>query len=151
MADGEVAILKYDTSWTKEVTGIASVDQINQLGQYVDNPEWVRLVTDSNDRILYGVRTDGKFYFGDGCPPQVVEYILDKISELSLDEYEDIVTFLGDLIEGDTLANLLNAKLDKEGLDANALGTMQEVENSEYIQVTTDNEDKILEGIKSDG
>ena len=151
VADGEVAILKYDTSWTKEVTGIASVDQINQLGQYVDNPEWVRLVTDSNDRILYGVRTDGKFYFGDGCPPQVVEYILDKISELSLDEYEDIVTFLGDLIEGDTLANLLNAKLDKEGLDANALGTMQEVENSEYIQVTTDNEDKILEGIKSDG
>lgn len=151
VADGEVALLKYGTSWTKEVTGIASVDQINQLGQYVDNPEWVRIVTDANDRILYGVKTDGKFYFGEGCPPQVVEYILDKISELSLDEYEDIVTFLGDLIEGVPLSDLLNAKLDKEGLDANALDTMQEVENPEYIQVTTDNEDKILEGIKTDG
>ena len=31
VADGEVAILKYDTSWTKEVTGIASADKLNQL------------------------------------------------------------------------------------------------------------------------
>ena len=35
VADGEVAILKYDTSWTKEVTGIATADQLNQLGQEV--------------------------------------------------------------------------------------------------------------------
>lgn len=35
VADGEVAILKYDTSWTKEVTGIATAAQLNQLGQKV--------------------------------------------------------------------------------------------------------------------
>ena len=33
VADGEVALLKYDTTWTKEVTGIASADKLNQLGQ----------------------------------------------------------------------------------------------------------------------
>lgn len=33
VADGEVAILKYDSSWTKEVTGIATAAQINQLYQ----------------------------------------------------------------------------------------------------------------------
>lgn len=33
VADGEVALLKWDTSWTKEVTGIASADKLNQLGQ----------------------------------------------------------------------------------------------------------------------
>lgn len=37
VTDGEVAILKYDSSWTKEVTGIATTDQLNQLGQDVDN------------------------------------------------------------------------------------------------------------------
>ena len=37
VADGEVALLKYDTSWTKEVTGIASADQLNQLGQDIDS------------------------------------------------------------------------------------------------------------------
>ena len=151
VTDGEVALLKYDSSWHKDVTGIATANQVSQLGQYVDNPEWVRVVTDSEDKILYGVKADGKFYFGDGCPPQVVEYIEDKINELSLDEYEDIVTFLGDLIDGDTLATLLNAKLDKEGLDADALATVQAVENPEYIQVTTDSEGKILGGRKTDG
>ncbi|MDY4837260.1 MAG: metallophosphoesterase [Lachnospiraceae bacterium] len=82
VADGEVAILKYDSSWTKEVTGAATADQVSQLGQYVDNPEWVRVVTDSEDKILYGVKADGKFYFGDGCPPQVVEYIEDKVEAI---------------------------------------------------------------------
>ena len=33
VADGEVALLKYDSSWTKEVTGIASADKLSQLGQ----------------------------------------------------------------------------------------------------------------------
>lgn len=125
--------------------------KVTQLGQNVDNPEWVRVVTDTNDKILYGVKTDGKFYFGDGCPPQVVEYIQDKINELSLDEYEDIVTFLGDLIDGDTLANLLNAKLDKEGLDADALSTIQAVDNPEWIKVKTDVRGKIISGTDKNG
>lgn len=38
VADGEVALLKYDSSWTKEMTGIASVDQISQLPQIVGHP-----------------------------------------------------------------------------------------------------------------
>jgi len=35
--DGEVALLKWDTTWTKEVTGIASADQLRQVDQKVDN------------------------------------------------------------------------------------------------------------------
>lgn len=38
VADGEVAILKYDTSWTKEVTGIATAESVSQLGQYSAKP-----------------------------------------------------------------------------------------------------------------
>lgn len=129
----------------------ATTDQLNQLGQYNDVPEWLRAITDNDGKILYGVKTDGKFYFGDGCPPQVVEYIQNKINELSLDEYEDIVAFLGDLIDGDSLATLLNAKLDKGGLDPNALETAKLVGDQAYIQVITDSEDKVIEGITSDG
>ena len=33
VAEGEVAILKYDTAWTKEVTGVATADQVSQLVQ----------------------------------------------------------------------------------------------------------------------
>ena len=35
VADGEIAILKYDTSWIKEVTGIAIAESVSQLGQKV--------------------------------------------------------------------------------------------------------------------
>ena len=36
VADGEVAILKYNGTWTKEVTGAATAAQVTQLGQKVD-------------------------------------------------------------------------------------------------------------------
>lgn len=50
VADGEVAILKYDTSWTKEVTGIATAESVSQLGQKV-NP-LTGLFRDSENAIL---------------------------------------------------------------------------------------------------
>lgn len=34
--DGEVAILKYDSAWSKEVTGAATAEQLTQLGQQVN-------------------------------------------------------------------------------------------------------------------
>ena len=37
VADGEVALLKWDSTWTKQVTGIATVEKVNQLGQQVLN------------------------------------------------------------------------------------------------------------------
>ena len=121
--------------------GVVLDGKISQLGQYVENPKWVKVVTDSEDKILYGIKTDGKFYFGGGCPPQVQEYIQDKIDELSLDEYEDIVAFLNGLEKGDkTLQQLLDEKVD--GIYT---------ENPEFIEVKTDFNDKVIEGIKGDG
>ena len=37
VADGEVALLKYDSSWTKEVTGIATADCVNRICQKIIN------------------------------------------------------------------------------------------------------------------
>lgn len=39
VADGEVAILKYNGSWAKDVTGAATSAQVTQLGQEVDENE----------------------------------------------------------------------------------------------------------------
>ncbi len=36
VADGEGAILKYDTAWSKEVTGAASAADLSQLDRYVN-------------------------------------------------------------------------------------------------------------------
>ena len=37
VAEGEFAILKYNTAWTKELTGVATADQLNQLSQEYQN------------------------------------------------------------------------------------------------------------------
>lgn len=129
---------------------------IAEEGVYVESPEFVYVKTDKDNKILWGIKIDGEFLFGAGCPKQVKDYIEEKISSLSLDEYEDIATFLSDYLGSDTtlkaIIDEINAtKLDKEGLDPEALGTVQTIEDHEYIQVVTDNEDKILEGITTDG
>ena len=51
--DGEVAILKYDTSWSKEVTGAATAAQVTQLGQYVNGDEQFSVVPNSGWYLGY--------------------------------------------------------------------------------------------------
>lgn len=53
------------------------------VGLYEDNPEFVEVKTDSEGKILYGVKADGDFMFGCGIPSQIQE----KLDELGI--YED--------------------------------------------------------------
>ena len=43
-----------------------------------DNPEYVDVHIDGTDKILYGVKTDGDFYFGAGIPSQIMDYVNEK-------------------------------------------------------------------------
>ena len=129
---------------------------IIEEGVYVENPEFVYVKIDIEGKILWAIKADGSIYYGAGVPPQIIDYINEKIVELSLDEYEDIVAFLNRLEEGDkTLQTLLNEKVDKvEGkslIDSEYASTKSIINNSEFLEVTTDSEDKILEGIREDG
>lgn len=62
VAEGEVAVLKYNGSaWSKDVTGAATKDELNQLGQNkVDSEQSVNLFDKDDERILEDV------YFGNG-------------------------------------------------------------------------------------
>ena len=122
----------------------------------IENPEFTEVKLDNAGHILWGIQKDGNIYYGTGVPKQVIDYITEKIAELSPDEYEDIVAFLNDLEKGDkTLQALLNEKVDKEEgkslIDVKYASSQSAIDNPEYLQVTTDNNDKILEGIKPDG
>jgi hypothetical protein len=52
VSDGEVAILKYNGTWTKEVTGAATAAQVTQLGQDVDDLEDKTETTIKHNRNL---------------------------------------------------------------------------------------------------
>ena len=138
--------------FTTDTTQWAVADE----GVYVENPEFAYVKTDKEGKILWAIRTDGDIFYGVGVPQQVVDYINEKIAELSLDEYEDIVAFLNDLEKGDkTLQGLLNEKVDKEEgkslIDAEYAEGVHYVENPEFVRVVTDNEDRILYAVKADG
>ena len=139
-------------NFTTDVTQWAIADE----GVYVDNPEFVYVKTDKEGKILWAIKIDGSIYYGAGVPQQVIDYIEEKIADLSLDEYEDIVAFLNDLEKGDkTLQDLLNEKVDKEEgkslIDADYASTKSTIDNPEFLEMTLDAEDKVLEGIQKDG
>lgn len=138
--------------WSTNTADWAIADE----GIYVDNSEFVRVETDSKGRILWAIKTDGSIYYGAGVPQQVIDYINEKIAELSLDEYENIVAFLNDLEKGDkTLQTLLNEKVDKVAgkslIDNEYANGVSYVENPEFVKIVTDYEGKILYAVKTDG
>ncbi len=138
--------------FTTDVTKWAIADE----GVYVYNPEFVEVKLDSENKIIWAIKTDGDIFYGAGVPTQVKEYIQGKIEELGLSNVTDIVTFLGTLFDDDkTLQELLDEKVNvEEGkalIDADVAENLEFIENSEYIELETDSEGKILGGRKADG
>ena len=90
---------------------------------YVDNPEWIYVVADKEHKVLFGTKTDGQFYFGTECPPQIKIYV----------------------------NKLLTYKVDKENgkslIDSVVASLLAVKDNPEWKQVITDKNGKIYCGI----
>lgn len=87
-----------------------------------ENPEFIKAVTDKKYKVLYGVRKNGDFFFGAGCPKQIRDAIDTKVDKES----------------GKSL-------IDED------FASMQSFEdNQEWLQVFTDRNGKIIEGTKKD-
>lgn len=141
----------------------------NAYGYMVENPEWIRVVTDRNGRILAGIKTDGSIEWSLGIPTPIQE-AFESIAESmltiisgsdsdALDGVYPISRFLRDYDRNDTLADVLDGlliqKVDKvEGkslIDEDFANGISYVENPEFAEVKTDHEDKIIEAVKLDG
>lgn len=139
VADGEVAILKYNGSWTKEVTGAATAAQLTQLGQKVDekldgvevtNPVWLWVITDKDGRVLGGVKADGSIEWAIGVPKP----IKDELDSLTL-----------------TVAGKVDKVVGKSLIDSIVANASSSFDNPDYLYLMTDAHDKIVIGIKKDG
>lgn len=129
---------------------------IDDGGVYVESPMWIRVITDKEDRILAGIKPDGSVEWNVGIPTPVKEYVDGKLGNFATDDYDDIVTFLGNLIKSDeTLQNLLDEKVISETgkslIDEGYADSVEHVENTEYADVKIDANGRMLEAIKKDG
>ena len=65
-------------------------DKINSLGlQYIENPEWMWVITDSEDHILLGIKRDGSVNWSVGVPKPIrdeLDALKKRIAELEKKE-----------------------------------------------------------------
>jgi hypothetical protein len=135
---------------------INSDNLAKMYGYYLDNPEFIYLLLDSEYRIILGAKTNGDIVFGIGVPSQIKEYVEMKIKEVFPEGYGDIINFLDGIEFGDKkLQELLDEKVDKvEGkslINVEYASAKSTIDNPEFLEVTTDSGDKVLEGIQADG
>lgn len=132
-------------------------------GHYTENPEFLYVMTDMEQRILLALRKDGQVMFGAGVPYQVKEYVDAKIAEIlgdddlteKIDSLKEIVAFLENFKNSDKLKQMLDAKVDKvEGkslIDADYAENVSYIDNLEFLDVKIDHNQKLLECTRVDG
>jgi hypothetical protein len=140
-----------------------------------DNPEFVEVHLDGSEKVLYGVRADGDFYFGAGVPSQVKSYVDGKSAEIDgkiedlKEEIDSSINVNIEKIENEIAVLDASTKADIARLDASVSTGFDRVdasiaaldasihnlgyyeENPEYAEVHLDSSSKVLYGVKNDG
>lgn len=100
----------------------------------VENPEYVLVFIDKEKKILFGVKKDNDFYFGNGCPKQVKEYVLQHNAE--------ILSMLADKVDKEAGKGLIQIEVAEN---------IHVIENPEYAGVEIGVTGELLGGRKKNG
>lgn len=151
----------FDTEPTPEsVNPVTSNGIAGTLGYNTENVEFVRVLVDSQNRVVFGIQRDGNVYFGAGVPKQIQTYVRDMMATIDLTDITTTLEQITDYLTGKlgtqlTLSDELDGKVDKvEGkslIDAEYASSVSHVENPEFVEVHTDSEGRVLWGIRSNG
>lgn len=140
---------KEDIEQFKTETKAELKEDIEALGYYEDNPEFIRVYTDAEGKFLWGIRVDGSIEWAKGVPTPVqnaLKELADKIKDLGGDKIEKVETALNEKIEAlQDAIDVINASLKP------LTDTFSYQDNEEFAHVITDAEGKVLFGIKVDG
>lgn len=156
--------MKTDTTSDRPASASSIADMYGSFSQYVDY-EFVRVIVDSNNNILWGIRTDGTIHYGAGIPPQIKDEIDRIIGNIDFSEIisdiENVSDNLSSLTEdvnimSSTVAtisnNLDDVSSDLSTLDSSIKDTYGDfVYNPEYLKIIIDDSSNIIWGIKTDG
>ena len=174
VATNETAIVAINEALDRKVDGI-----------YVDSPEFLRYYCDADDRLLWWINADGSVDWGIGVP-QPIQVELQRLEQFVKDnndsvteQIEAIDNYLNEALAykespeyikmlQDADDRIINAvtpdgtnylpkadveelSLDGEIVDNDAVKSQIYTENSEFINYTTDDDDRLLEGFKHNG
>ena len=107
--------------------GVAAVN-----GFYIQDCDYIRVVTDADDRILFGIKRDGCIEWSKGVPTPVKEYVIEKINEIISGE--------------ESMAEIFSVIKNQE-----PVGEITSIQNDEFVWLIVDSSDHILLGVREDG
>ena len=110
----------------------------------IESPEFIKVIVDANDHLLFTINLDGEVDWGKGIPTPIRAKLQEIINQCQQDKT--------DLLES---INTLNGILDKTTIKDEE-GTVVEtpfryIQNEEFIFAKVDAEDRLLFGIQYDG
>ena len=105
--------------FTTDVTQWAIADE----GVYVENPEFIEVHLDADDKFLWGIRRDGKVEYGAGIPTVISEELSKKVDK----------------------------ELGKGLIDLVIANCFSFVNNAKWLDIRLDSNNNILWGIKRNG
>lgn len=100
----------------------------------IENPEFIKVITDSEDRFLCGILQDGSVEWSKGIPAPIRAKLQEIVSQIQLQ-----------------ITNLQEGKVDKEEGKSLIENEVKEcfriIENEEFIMAVVDSENRVIFGI----
>lgn len=106
----------------------------------IESPEFIKVIVDANDHLLFSINLDGEVDWGKGIPAPIRAKLQEIITQCQQDKT--------DILES---INTLNGILDKTTIkdeEGNVQDTpFKVIENEEFIKAVVDSENRVLCGI----
>ena len=113
-----IFLSEFSTSDTLKDLLDAKVDKVDGKSliseQYIiekDNPEFVKVLTDSNKRIIVAIRNNGDVYYGYGVPSQIIKYIQEYVQSVKNEILGEISKYDSTFDNSESVSDLGNLQM----------------------------------------
>ena len=146
---------KFDKSNIAQEFGDSEDKVVSQFAlpfREIESPEFLKLIVDAEDHVLFGIQLDGSVEWGKGIPAPIRAKLQEIINQSQQDK-TDLLEALNAAKEelSASIAELQQNKVDKEVgkslIDDEVKECFNVIENDEFIHAITDSEDRLLFGI----
>ena len=117
----------------------------------IESPEFIKVIVDANDHLLFSINLDGEVDWGKGIPAPIrakLQEIIKQCQQDKTDLTEALNTAKEELME--SITDLQENKVDKEEgkslIENEVKECFKVIENEEFLKAVVDSEDRVLFG-----
>lgn len=117
----------------------------------IESPEFIKVIVDANDHLLFTINLDGEVDWGKGIPAPIKAKLQEIINQCQLDK-TDVLEAINTAKEelSASITALQEGKVDKEEgkslIEDEVKECFRIIENEEFLKAIVDSDDKVLFG-----